>query len=61
MKTINFLLNYSKNIWDHSVFSYENNFIPENSGKPTLLFRFISVDSGKQSIPENMHIIKLYA
>jgi hypothetical protein len=26
-----------------SVFSYENNFIPENSEKPTLSFMFISV------------------
>ena len=34
------------------VFSYENKFSPENSEKPTLAFRFISVFS-YIGIPEN--------
>jgi hypothetical protein len=36
--------------WNDNVFSYENNFIPDNSEKPTLSFMFISVDFWREFI-----------
>ena len=37
------------------VFSYENKFSPQNSEKPTLLFRFISVEIAIDGINEQIN------